>query len=89
VAFFESFIRDITHVWPLHPETLRYLVTASGFSSARIEYRSPVPAQDKLQHVAAPGALAEDAVEQLNANVDKLNARLFTFLDYAIVGVNA
>ena len=32
-AFFDSFIRDITHVWPLHPETLRYLVLASGFSS--------------------------------------------------------
>jgi O-antigen chain-terminating methyltransferase len=88
VAFFESFIRDITHVWPLHPETLKYLVTASGFSSARIEFRSPVPAQDKLQHVAAMGVLPEDAVELLNANVDKLNARIFTFLDYAIVGVN-
>ena len=23
VAFFESYIRDITHVWPLHPETLQ------------------------------------------------------------------
>ena len=27
VAFFDSYIRDITHVWPLHPETLKYLVT--------------------------------------------------------------
>ena len=42
VAFFESYIRDITHVWPLHPETLQYLVVASGFTSADIEYRSPV-----------------------------------------------
>ena len=41
-AFFDSFIRDITHVWPLHPDTLNYLVLASGFSAARIEYRSPV-----------------------------------------------
>ena len=89
VAFFESFIRDITHVWPLHPETLKYLVTASGFASSRIEFRSPVPPQDKLQRVAAAGVLPADAVELLNANVDKLNARLFTFLDYAVVGVNA
>lgn len=88
VAFFESFIRDITHVWPLHPDTLRYLVIASGFSTARIEYRSPVPPQDRLQHVAAVG-LPEDAAEAINANVDKLNARIFTFLDYAVVGVNA
>ena len=37
VAFFESFIRDITHVWPLHPETLKYLVLASGFSRADLD----------------------------------------------------
>ena len=90
VAFFESFIRDITHVWPLHPETLRYLVLASGFTSARIEYRSPVPQRDKLQTVAASGDSAMvDVVETFNSNVDKLNARIFTFLDYAIVGTNA
>jgi len=84
-AFFDSFIRDITHVWPLHPETLRYLVLASGFTGARIEYRSPVPPQDKLQGVGAADGAA-DLVETFNANVDKLNARMFTYLDYAIIG---
>jgi SAM-dependent methyltransferase len=88
VAFFESYIRDITHVWPLHPETLKYLVLASGFTSATIEYRSPVPAQDRLQLLAAaPTADLQTAefVETFNANVEKLNARIFTHLDYAIV----
>ena len=87
VAFFESFIRDITHVWPLHPETLRYLVLASGFPRAQIEFRSPVPQQDKLQPIAAPpDSPLSDLVETFNANVEKLNARMFTYLDYAIVG---
>ena len=86
VAFFESFIRDITHVWPLHPETLRYLVLASGFVDARIEFRSPVPPADKLQPIAAaPESPVADLVETFNANVDKLNERMFTYLDYAIV----
>ena len=86
-AFFDSFIRDITHVWPLHPETLRYLVLASGFSSARIEFRSPVASEDKLQRVGHdPAAATADLAETFNANVEKLNARMFTFLDYAIVG---
>jgi SAM-dependent methyltransferase len=88
VAFFESYIRDITHVWPLHPETLKYLVMASGFAAARIEYRSPVPQQDRLQPLAAePGAgsSAAELVETFNANVEKLNARMFTYLDYAVV----
>jgi len=84
-AFFDSFIRDITHVWPLHPDTLRYLVLASGFSSAQIEYRSPVAPEDRLQPAAASSADA-DLVEAFNANVEKLNSRMFTFLDYAIAG---
>ncbi len=89
VAFFESYIRDITHVWPLHPETLRYLVVASGFAKASIEFRSPVPREDRLQPIALPAdadASLAELTEAFNANVEKLNARIFTYLDYAVVG---
>lgn len=90
VAFFDSFIRDITHVWPLHPETLRYLVLASGFTSASIEYRSPVPPRDRLQPIAIePDSPLTDLIDTFNANVEKLNGRIFTFLDYAVVGRSA
>ena len=88
VAFFESFIRDITHVWPLHPETLKFLVLASGFTRADIEFRSPVPPQDRLQPIVCPAgadAAFADLAEAFNANVEKLNSRMFTSLDYAIV----
>ncbi len=90
VAFFESYIRDITHVWPLHPETLKYLVLASGFTRADIEFRSPVPPQDRLQPIVAPAgvdATFADVLDAFNANVEKLNSRMFTYLDYAIVAV--
>ena len=89
VAFFESYIRDITHVRPLHPDTLKYLVIASGFSRAEIEFRSPVPAQDRLQVLTAPTGADPawaDFVETFNANMTKLNSRIFTHLDYAVVG---
>jgi O-antigen chain-terminating methyltransferase len=88
VAFFESYIRDITHVWPLHPETLKYLVLASGFTSAAIEFRSPVPPQDRLQPIVLPAGadpVLGDLAEAFNGNVEKLNSRIFTYLDYAIV----
>jgi 2-polyprenyl-3-methyl-5-hydroxy-6-metoxy-1,4-benzoquinol methylase len=42
-AFFSSYIRDITHVRPLHPETLQYLVTASGFQKVSVRYTAPFP----------------------------------------------
>jgi SAM-dependent methyltransferase len=89
IAFFESYIRDITHVWPLHPETLQFLVVASGFTAAEIEYRSPIADADKLQPVTATasmGPVLADLVDSFNANVDKLNSRIYTFLDYAVIG---
>ena len=30
-AFFESYVRDFTHRWPVHPDTLAYLLRASGW----------------------------------------------------------
>lgn len=85
-AFFESYIRDITHVRPLHPDTLKFLLVATGFQRIEIQYRSPYPEHDKLQHVSLASDRADDALETLNANVDKLNGLLFTYLDYAAVG---
>lgn len=88
VAFFESYIRDLTHVRPLHPETLQYLLRASGFREVEIEYRSPIPDAERLQPVlAGPGLSPElaDFVETLNSNVEKLNGRLYTHMDYAAI----
>jgi SAM-dependent methyltransferase len=84
-AFFESYIRDITHVRPIHPETLKYLLIASGFQRVDIQYRSPYPEHDKLQPIAAQTSLG-DTVETLNANVERINRLLFTWLDYAAIG---
>ena len=83
-AFFESYIRDITHVRPLHPDTLKFLLIASGFNGIDIRYRVPYPEHEKLQPIAAGGVLA-DSAETINANVTKLNQLLFTHLDYAAV----
>jgi len=82
-AFFESYVRDITHVRPLHPDTLKFLLQASGFGGVEIRYQAPYPEHHKLQRVTAP-ALG-DSAETLNANVDKLNSLLFTYLDYAAI----
>jgi O-antigen chain-terminating methyltransferase len=90
-AFFESYIRDLTHVRPVHPDTLKYLLIATGFQHVDIRYRAPYPESDKLQAVAIgdQGSAIGDLVETLNANVEKINRLLFTYLDYAAVGRRA
>jgi SAM-dependent methyltransferase len=81
-AFFTSYIRDITHVRPLHPDTLSYFVSASGFQKVTVQFRVPYPEHEKLQPV--PGG--DEASRTINANVERLNALLFTYMDYAVVG---
>jgi 2-polyprenyl-3-methyl-5-hydroxy-6-metoxy-1,4-benzoquinol methylase len=93
VAFFESFIRDLTHVKPIHPETLQYLLQASGFSNVEIVYRAPIAPDGRLQKVTArpehfndtaPDALTE-LVSSFNRNVDRLNDRIFSYQDFAAI----
>jgi SAM-dependent methyltransferase len=89
-AFFDSYIRDLTHVRPLHPETLQYLVRVSGFQQVAIDYKSPFPEITRLQQVALPPTAAAAGLDELvatfNENVQKLNGRMFTYQDYAVVG---
>jgi len=84
-AFFESYLRDITHVRPIHPDTLTYLLIATGFQHVDVRFRAPYPEHDKLQPLA-PHASLGDAVDTLNANVERINSLLFTWLDYAALG---
>ncbi|MBY0494618.1 MAG: class I SAM-dependent methyltransferase [Cyanobacteria bacterium] len=92
VAFFESFIRDLTHVKPIHPETLQYLLQASGFSNVEIVYRAPIAQEGRLQKVSprpehygtAPDGLTE-LVSSFNRNVDRLNDRMFSYQDFAAI----
>ncbi len=89
LAFFESYIRDITHQRPLHPDTLRFLVESNGFTSVDVRYQQPVPDQHRLDRVGDPPADAAPVIRQLgdavNAHADKLNARLFAPTDYVVV----
>lgn len=90
-AFFASYVRDITHVHPVHPDTLRYLLIASGFQRVEVRYREPYPESHKLQAIAvAPLAMLSPGLaavgETLNENIVKLNSLLFTYMDYAAIG---
>ena len=93
-AFFDAYIRDITHVRPLHPDTLTYLLGASGFQRTTVRYLVPYPDDGKLQRIPPPDTIetaAADpslaaAIATFNGNVDKLNDLLFTHLDYAAIG---
>ena len=71
-----NFHRDLTHVRPIHPDTLAFLCESAGFSDVEIHRLSPVPAKERLP---LPGDGGLDEI------VEQLNALLYGFQDYAIV----
>jgi SAM-dependent methyltransferase len=67
-----AFYLDPTHVRPVPPQALRFLAEAAGFTDARIVYRSPLPAAERL--------------EETSENAKRLNALLYAPQDYALIG---
>lgn len=83
VGLLEVYNRDLTHEKPLHPETLSFLAAAAGFAEVRVELRSPVEADARLQPVPAEG-LPPRAAEALNENLARLNQLLYGPREYAL-----
>ena len=93
-AFFSAYVRDVTHRHPLHPDTLAYLLRASGFVGVSIVYRSPVPDAAKLRRAEVDPALAatpegkavSTLADALNQHAELLNGLIFAEQDYAAIG---
>ena len=84
-----NFYIDLTHVRPVHPETLRFLLGAVGFREVETRFLTPVPDEGRLSRVE----LEEEKRGQMgrfaeihNKNVDMINNILYGDQDYAIIG---
>lgn len=75
-ALGEHFYADTSHVRPVHPETLRFILQQVGFRNVQLEERSPHPA------VALADELPEDTVGEA---VAVLLRSVFGYQDYVIV----
>ncbi|MCC6953288.1 MAG: class I SAM-dependent methyltransferase [Deltaproteobacteria bacterium] len=89
VALSSNFFRDPTHVWPTHPDTLKYIFELNGVAESEIHYLAPFPPSAMLQPIEITPYLPAHwklALEALNDNVTRLNGLLFGCQDYCIVG---
>jgi 2-polyprenyl-3-methyl-5-hydroxy-6-metoxy-1,4-benzoquinol methylase len=76
VAGSVNFHRDLTHVRPIHPDTLAFLCESAGFAQVEIRRLSPMPDDELLP---ATGDARLDPV------VERLNELLYGYQDYAVV----
>ena len=90
LALSSNYFRDPTHVFPQHPDTLRYICTRSGFAQAEIRYLSPVPEEALLKKVEREDYMTprwQFMLDKMNSNIDRLNHLLYGHQDFAVVAI--
>lgn len=87
-VFAHAFYVDLGHLRPLHPLTLEFLAEMAGFSSVKIEYLSPVPAEFRPEKLPAAGGEPLDGlVASLDENFRRIDDILFGPQDFAVVAI--
>ena len=82
-----NFNLDLSHVKPLHPETVKFLLESNGFTDVHIHYLSPFPDDMKFKFIKDSFfSSKKKTVDQLNKNFQKLNDLLYGYQDYAVIG---
>lgn len=88
VALTQNYFRDPTHVWPMHPDTMRFLLQKAGLSVKEVKPLSPFGPGAELSKISTEEFMTprwKETCEKLNQNFSKLNALLFGHQDYCIV----
>ena len=86
---FANFYIDLTHIKPVHPETLKFLLESTGFREMEAVYSSPLPESMRLQKMMIREEVTDVEKRQLeiyNRNIEMLNATLYGAQDYAMIG---
>jgi len=88
-VFAGSFYMDLSHVKPVHPATIKFLMESVGFRDVEFKFFSPHSDEAKLEKFEVEEGMDEAGRRQLevmNANIDKLNGLLYGYQDYAVIG---
>jgi len=83
-TFSHAFYVDLTHVKPIHPQALLFLLRMNGFRDVAAEFSSLPPPEERLQSVPVDNKAG--SLEGLNENLRKLNDAIWGPQDYAAIG---
>lgn len=84
-----SFYIDLSHVKPVHPETIKFLMESVGFREIEFKFLSPFPDYAKLSRLVINENMSPEErarLDMMNQNIDKLNSLLYGYQDYAVIG---
>lgn len=88
VALARNYFRDPTHVFPLHPETMRFILELMGLKVVSVNKLSPYSEEATLKEIEVTEFMSPRwavTIETLNRNIRRLNELLYGHQDYCIV----
>jgi O-antigen chain-terminating methyltransferase len=88
VALARNYFRDPTHIFPLHPETMRFMLELMGLKVVAVNKLSAYSPEATLQEIEVAEFMSPRwavTVETLNRNIRRLNDLLYGYQDYCII----
>jgi len=82
MVFADSFYKDPSHVRPIHPDMMEFLLEATGFQDVELKFSAPCNRGTRIP----PLRLPDVDLEPFNSGIERLNELLYGFQDYAVVG---
>lgn len=83
MVFADSFYRDLSHIQPIHPDTLQFLFEAARFHQIELKTLAPVDASMRVPLLQTHD---DQGLAPFNQGIERLNSLLFGFQDYAVIG---
>jgi hypothetical protein len=80
-----NFPCDPTHLRPVFPETLQFMLEGAGFVETEVEYLSRVPDERRAPRVTGAPEELGDVVAQINEAIARLDDLVFGEMDYAVI----
>jgi len=90
LAVLSQFLVDPSHIKPVHPELMRFVLDLAGFRNIEFKYFSPYPDDIRLKPITVDESLPQSQVlssQILNENIEKLNRTIYGYQDYAVIAV--
>lgn len=88
VALGHNYFRDPSHIFPLHPDTMCYLMELAGLQVLEVRKLSPYPLGAMLQTIPVQDYMPPrwiETVNTLNRNFSQLNSLLYGYQDYCVI----
>jgi O-antigen chain-terminating methyltransferase len=83
-AYLQYFYMDLSHIKPVHPETLKFILESEGFRNIQIMYLNP--ADDKKIPALKLNEIGTN-LDEFNRGIEQINDFLYGYQDYAIVAI--